>query len=719
MLVKRYSCLFILFFLLFLIYSCEKEEKKVRPSVTSSPVTNITTHSALTGGKIKDDGGASILSCGVVWDTIPNPDINKFLTNDSLIEGSFTSEVKGLQSGTKYYIRAYAINSAGTSYGEELDFLTLSENKPVVKTLVARYITKTSAIAGGEIPDSGMQMIINKGICWQTYANPSVDDYLTDEGPGSKDYLSKLTGLTPGTTYYYRAYASNNSGTGYGDVKSFTTPTVGVPIVKTVEVSSVTYTSAVSGGEIPDTGDINVQAKGVCWNISPNPTVNDYLTNDGQGPDAFISVLSGLSPGTIYYYRAYATNSIGSAYGEEMSFQTLIIPTPDIITDDATNITATSATCSGSASSDTNNAIQTKGICYASTSNPSINDFITDEGYGSGSFSSQLTGLLPGTTYFIRAYAVTAYGTYYGNEKSFITNDTLPEVETLEVTVIKANCAVVTGSVLSDGSDSVTTRGICWSLSTGPTMSDQLTSSGSGKGSFTGTLTGLDPATSYYVRSFATNSIGTVYGNELTFITKDSADWILTFSDDFENYETGSYPPENWVTRFTGSDAEISEDVAYEGNKSFMLSSMSTWARVEAIPLDSVPDFIIYEGAVYINQANKGYAIGFGFKENSTTYRSRNAVIFGNDGKIYFGTEIQDWLPQVWYYIKVECDFTLMKGKLWIDGALVATDVDLSNKDEIKDFMIMGNNFSGAVSKAYYDNIKIFIKDPSDLTCQE
>jgi len=715
---KKYSCLFIVFFLFFLVFSCEKEEKKKRPSVTSSPLTSITAHSALSGGKINDDGGASILSCGVVWDTLPKPDLNKFRTNDSLVEGSFISEVKGLQSGTKYYIRAYATNSEGTSYGEELNFITLAEHKPVVKTLVARFITKTSAVAGGEIVDSGIQMIINKGICWQTSTNPSIDDFLTDEGAGSKDYLSNLTGLTPGTTYFYRAYASNNTGTGYGDVKSFATHPLGVPIVITIEVSSVTYTSAISGGEIPDNGDSDILDKGVCWNISSKPTINDNLTNDGQGAGAFVSVLAGLSPATTYYYRAYATNNVGTAYGEELSFQTPAIPPPDIVTYDATNITATSVECSGSASSDTINTILSKGTCYSLSGAPSTSDLLTDEGSGSGSFSSLITGLLPGTTYFIRAYAITAYGTYYGNEKSFTTNDTLPEVETVEVMVIKAMCAIVAGSVLTDGGDPVISRGFCWSESTDPTLSDQVVTSGTGTGDFTGALNNLNPSTTYYVRSFAINSVGTVYGNELTFTTKDPADWILVFSDDFESYTTGTHPSENWVIRFNGEDAAISEDVAFEGNKSFMLSSKPNWARVEAIPLNSVPDFIIYEGAIYVNQAGKGCAIGFGFKESSDTYRTRNAVHFENNGKIAFGGELQDWTLQTWYKIKVECDYSTLKGKIWIDDMLMATDIDLSDKTEIKDFMIMGLNFPpDGVSKAYFDNIKIFVKIIDQPTC--
>ena len=786
------------------------------PDIITNDATNITLTSAICSGSATSDTINAIQSKGICYSLTSNPSINDLITDEGAGSGSFSSLITGLLPDTTYFIRAYAITEYGTYYGNELSFQTLPIPLPDIVTNGVTNITPTSAICSGSATSDTINAIQSKGICYSLTPSPSISDLITDEGAGSGSFSSLITGLLPDTTYFIRAYAITEYGTYYGNEKSFTTPSFGIPVVKTIEVSSITYTSAVSGGEVTDTGYSNILDKGVCWNTSPNPTITDNLTNDGQGADAFVSALTGLSPGTTYYYRAYATNGIGTGYGEELSFQTTPIPPPDIITNDAANITAISAICSGSATSDTINPIQTKGICYSFTANPSVSDLITDEGSGSGSFSSLITGLLPsityffrayaiteygtyygnelsfqtppvtppdiitndatnitstsaicsgsassdtintilakgicysltanpsisdlttfggsgsgsfsslitgllpGTTYFIRAYAITAYDTYYGNEKSFTTNDTLPEVETVEISVIKALCAIAAGVVITDGGDPVTSRGFCWSKSPGPTMSDQITTCGAGTGDFTGALNYLDPSTTYYVRSFATNSVGTVYGSELTFTTEDPADWILVFSDDFESYTTGTHPSANWVTRFDGEDAEISEDVAYEGNKSFMLSSKPLWARVEAIPLDSVPDLMIYEGAVYISQADKGYAIGFGFKESSNTYRSRSAVDFSNNGKIDFGGELQNWTLQTWYKIKVECNFSTLKGKIWIDDLLMGTDIDISDKTQIKDFALMGLNFSSGLSKAYFDNIKIFVKSIDPPTC--
>jgi len=189
----------------------------------------------------------------------------------------------------------------------------------------------------------------------------------------------------------------------------------------------------------------------------------------------------------------------------------------------------------------------------------------------------------------------------------------------------------------------------------------------------------------------------------------DSLEFVLLFNDDFEDYTTGIHP-ENWITRFEGAYSMISEDVAYEGGKSFMLISYGSWVSVEAFPLDSVPLQIIYEGAVYINQSDKGYVIGFGFKENDNTYRYLNAVRFNNNGKINIGYDIQNWLPQTWYKIRVACDFSMQTGKLWINDILSPNNITLSNQDEIQDFVLGGINFLSSTSEAYFDNIKIYIK---------
>ena len=90
----------------------------------------------------------------------------------------------------------------------------------------------------------------------------------------------------------------------------------------TSAVSSLTNISATSGGNITDDGGANITTRGVCYSINTNPTTADNITNDGNGTGSFTSNLSGLTTSTTYYVRAYATNSAGTAYGNEFSFTT-------------------------------------------------------------------------------------------------------------------------------------------------------------------------------------------------------------------------------------------------------------------------------------------------------------------------------------------------------------------------------------------------------------
>ena len=134
-------------------------------------------------------------------------------------------------------------------------------------------------------------------------------------------FVSQLEGLTPGTSYYVRAYATNSAGTGYGDVRMFQTEN-DIPAVNTDEVTEITLNTALCGGEISFDGGAEVTARGVCWSTAENPTIADSITTEGTGTGSFVSQLEGLTPGTSYYVRAYATNSVGTGYGDVLMFTT-------------------------------------------------------------------------------------------------------------------------------------------------------------------------------------------------------------------------------------------------------------------------------------------------------------------------------------------------------------------------------------------------------------
>jgi uncharacterized protein (TIGR02145 family) len=193
---------------------------------------------------------------------------------------------------------------------------------PTVTTTAVTEISYTSAVSGGEVTAEGGGPVISRGVCWGTTANPTIDDTKTTESAGSGAFISNITDLTQNTMYYVRAYATNADGTGYGNQVSFTTTQIAVPELTTADISAITQTTARSGGNITDENGGSVSAKGVCWSTSENPTTSDSKTEDGTGTGAFVSSITELAAATTYYLRAYATNIVGTQYGDQISFTT-------------------------------------------------------------------------------------------------------------------------------------------------------------------------------------------------------------------------------------------------------------------------------------------------------------------------------------------------------------------------------------------------------------
>ncbi|MDD4488955.1 MAG: fibrobacter succinogenes major paralogous domain-containing protein [Paludibacter sp.] len=290
-----------------------------------------------------------------------------------------------------------------------------------------------------------------------------------------------------------------------------------LPTVSTNTVNDVIINSATSGGNVSFDGHDPVLYKGVCWNTSENPTVNDNITIDGYGLGGFNSTLTNLLPGTTYYVRAYATNTVGTAYGEEFSFKTLAT-TPTITTMEVSAITDSTATASGVIITDGGATITEKGFCWSTNESPTVADSITT-GTGDSIFIGNLTGLNAGTVYYIRSFATNEIGTTYGQQLSFTTLD-LPAVTTVEISAITDSSALSGGNILSDGGAEIIAKGVCWSTTENPTISDSISTDGTGIGGpFISNITGLSAGTLYYVRAYATNSVGTAYGNELSFTT--------------------------------------------------------------------------------------------------------------------------------------------------------------------------------------------------------
>lgn len=192
---------------------------------------------------------------------------------------------------------------------------------PALSTTSVTGVSLNSAISGGNITFGGGAPITARGVCWSTSSNPDITDSFTTDGSDIGSYTSNLTGLSPLTTYYVRAYATNSEGTAYGNEISFTTiQNIVLPILTTTTVSNITQTTVSCGGNVTSEGGASVTARGVCWSTSQNPLATGSHTTDGAGTGIFISSVNGLTANTTYYLRAYATSSAGTAYGNEVCF---------------------------------------------------------------------------------------------------------------------------------------------------------------------------------------------------------------------------------------------------------------------------------------------------------------------------------------------------------------------------------------------------------------
>lgn len=212
--------------ILSLAFGCKKIEDKTIPELTTAVVTEITSITATAGGEVSFDGGADVTARGVCWCTDPDPTINSSKTENGEGMGSFISNMTGLEPNTTYYVRAYATNSAGTGYGSTVTFTTTEAiTLPELTTTGATMITRTTALTGGKISADGGATVTARGVVWSETHNPTLEssDGVVSEEEDMDEFSCLITGLTQETTYFVRAYATNEAGTAYGEQQSFTT----------------------------------------------------------------------------------------------------------------------------------------------------------------------------------------------------------------------------------------------------------------------------------------------------------------------------------------------------------------------------------------------------------------------------------------------------------------------------------------------------------------
>ena len=239
--------------------------------------------------------------------------------------GEFPTRLTGLEPNTTYNCSAFAKNDGGIGTSGKVTFTTRDHDLPIVTTSEVENVGTTTASCGGNVMDDGGAEVTERGVCWSTNHSPVATGSHATSGSGMGEFACNMNNLAGNTTYYVRAYAKNVKGVAYGEEKSFTT--LDKPTVSTASVTNIGNTTATGGGNVISNGGATVTERGICWSTSHNPTISGSHANSGTGTGEFMVSMTNLTPNTTYYVRAYAINSQGSAYGEEVNFKTSQTPT--------------------------------------------------------------------------------------------------------------------------------------------------------------------------------------------------------------------------------------------------------------------------------------------------------------------------------------------------------------------------------------------------------
>jgi hypothetical protein len=442
-----------------------------------------------------------------------------------------TYQLTGLTQGTNYtvYVRA----NCGTGYSAwvaSAPFTTLAVVAPTVVTNAASLVSQTSATLNGTIT-IGSEPITAKGFDWRVVGTTTWNNQPVTTGT----LTYNLSSLIANTSYEYRAYATTTTTT-YGSLITFTTlpNAVTPPTVVTSPVSNLAQTSVTLNGTVTQ-GAESITTQGFEWKLASATTwtrvpVIGTLTLP----------LSSLTANTSYQCRAYAeTPTAGYTYGATVNFITLPILPPSVVTTPATNITQTSAVLNGTATQGTN-PILTQGFEWRLANTTAWTQVPV-----TGALTYTLPGLTASTTYEFRAYATTSIDTTNGLILNFTTLAipvVLGDVTTLGATNIEDHSAILNGTLVSVGNALSNVKvGFVYSTMANPEIGGTNVIIDTvpyivGMTSFNKPILGLQSNTSYFCKAYVTNSAGTQYGLEETFIT------LGLVNPESEGFSVSMYP---------------------------------------------------------------------------------------------------------------------------------------------------------------------------------
>ena len=491
----------------------------VLSALTTDLVADIRTRKATITGTVTNDGGEFVFTRGFCFATTPTPTVTNGAVTTGNGLGTFSADITELVASTTYYVRAFATTTAGTSYGNELNFTT-PNGIAIVTTVTATNIQACSATSGAILITDGGDDLFGLGICYSTSPNPTVAD-----NPLYGGDTIDFTTSSPNTVYYYRAFAINSSGAFYGSILSFTTQnfTAAVSINAATQVKSCSATLTMAYTPVFPNA---VDAYGICYGTSPLPTTND---NNLYIDATLTNTATCLTANTTYYARAYIMNCNGIKYGNQISFTTtnnnFTVTTGSPIQTTACYISISQSTVNY-VSGDNSCFGGLAGLYYGTSPNPDENNG-THLSYNPNYYS--LSELTANTTYYVRAYAIKCDGVtkVFGNQVQVTTLQKYVSLTTNPTTYITPGTATLNGAMIANGVDYLY-GGFCYGTSPNPTVANNKTMVTGAYDSniFSKNINGLTAGTTYYVRTYVENSnncIGIIYGPQVTFTTTTGA----------------------------------------------------------------------------------------------------------------------------------------------------------------------------------------------------
>ena len=524
-------------------------------SVTTGAASAITQTTATLAGSITANGCSAVTAYGVEYSLtngFPNG-TGTPVPSTNLAGGNFSSNVTGLTPGLTYYYHAYATNGGGTAYGAQQSFTTVALTPVITVTSLASFgnvcINTTGGpnsftINGTNLTNVNIAVGPLTGFSFSTTSGGTYTASLDLTQPGGNYTQQIFVNFSPVAVQSYNGNIPvSGGGAPATSVAAAGSGVNTAPSVTSGAASAITQTTATVAGTIPSVGCSVVTAYGIEYSTTngfPNGTGTPVASSNLAGVN-FSSALTGLTPGTIYYYHAYATNAGGTSYGVQLSFTT----SAPVLT--ATPLTAFGANCINTTAGPNSFTINSNAVLAPNINVGPLNGYAFST-TAAGTYTASLSLTHPAGPYsqtiYVR-FSPVAVQSYNGNipvsgggaatinvAASGSGVNTVATVVTGNANVLSANAVTLDGSVSSIGCSPVTDYGIEYSGISGLAngLGTKSVSSDLAGGNFSTTLNGLIQGATYYYKAYAVNNGGIAYGTERSFTMKSIPDGFVLYS---------------------------------------------------------------------------------------------------------------------------------------------------------------------------------------------